>query len=67
MSDNSPRFLTYRQASELLQVSDRTVFSLVKSGQLRAVRFNHTVRIDLLDLEAFIQQAKNGKGVPGAD
>lgn len=31
--------LTYKQAAALLQVSERTVFALVKKGQLKAVRF----------------------------
>ena len=39
MTDEAPRLMTYKQAAELLQVSDRTVFTLVKTGRLRAVRF----------------------------
>lgn len=63
MADSAPMLLTYRQAAELLQISDRSVFTLVKTGQLRAVRFRHTVRIDRRDLETFIQQAKEGQVV----
>ena len=67
MTDNTALLLTYKQAGKLLQVSDRTVFTLVKTGQLKAVRFGHTVRIDRRDLETFIQQAKDGQGVARAD
>ena len=67
MTGNTRLLLTYKQAGELLQVSDRTVFTLVKTGQLRGVRFGHTVRIDRRDLEAFIQQAKDGQGVARAN
>jgi excisionase family DNA binding protein len=63
MTGDTPPLLTYKQAAKLLQVSDRTVFTLVKTGQLKAVRFGHTVRIDRRDLDDFIQQAKNGCGV----
>ncbi len=55
--------LTYKETAELLQVSDRTVFTLVKTGQLKAVRFGQTVRIDSRDLEDFIQKAKDSQAV----
>ncbi len=60
-SQDNPMFLTYKQAGELLQVSDRTVWSLVDRGELPAVRFGRTVRIDRRDLDAFIQRAKGGR------
>ena len=50
--------LTYREAARLLQVSDRTVWTLVDRGDLPAVRFGRTVRIDRRDLEAFIETRK---------
>jgi len=53
--------MTYRQAAQRLQVSERTVWTLVNTGRLRAVRFGHTVRIDLADLEAFAERAKGGQ------
>lgn len=67
MTNDTPLLLTYKQAGELLQVCDRTVFTLVKTGQLKVVRFGHTVRIDRRDLESFIQQAKGGQAVARAD
>jgi excisionase family DNA binding protein len=44
VSESSRLLLTYKQAGELLQVSDRTVFTLVKTGRLRAVRFGPVKR-----------------------
>lgn len=56
------RLLTYRQVAGRLQVSERTVFTLVKTGELRAVRFGGTVRIDPCDLSTFIERGKSGEG-----
>lgn len=53
--------LTYDHAGKLLGVTGRTVWSLVDRGELPAVRFGHSVRIDPADLRAFIERAK-GRG-----
>ncbi|HUW83539.1 MAG TPA: helix-turn-helix domain-containing protein [Phycisphaerae bacterium] len=50
--------LTYRQAARILGVTARTVWTLVNRGQLRAVRFGGTVRIDPADLREFVERAK---------
>ncbi|HED54189.1 MAG TPA: DNA-binding protein [Phycisphaerales bacterium] len=50
--------LTYRQAAEVFGVTDRTIWALVDSGRLPAVRFGRSVRIDPTDLRAFIEHAK---------
>lgn len=52
------RLLTYKQAGQLLGVTDRTVWTLVNAGELPAVRFGRSVRIDPADLRAFIENAK---------
>lgn len=62
-----PRLLTYKQVAEALQVSDRTVFALAKTGALKAVRFGHSVRFDRRDLEAFIDNAKGSGGAADVD
>lgn len=62
-TESGPRLLTYQQAAEVLQISARTVWTLVDDGRLKAVRFGHTVRIDCRDLEAFIETAKDKKTV----
>lgn len=52
------RLLTYREASEVLGVSERCLWTMVDQGALRAVRFGRSVRIDPNDLRAFIERAK---------
>ena len=64
---NNPQapLLTFKQTAKILQVSERTVFTLVKEDQLRAVRFRRTVRIDQDDLNAFIDRAKTQRTTGG--
>jgi len=50
--------LTYRQAAEILGVTDRTIWTLVDQGKLPAVRFGRSVRIDPDDLRGLINSAK---------
>jgi len=59
-SDGVPRLLTTRQAAERLAISLRTLERLAASGELRAVRFGRSVRIDSADLAAFIESRKHG-------
>jgi excisionase family DNA binding protein len=68
------RLLTYRETARLLGVTERTVWSMVDRGELAAVRFGRSVRVDPRDLRAFIDGAKGacstgigaGAGVAGA-
>jgi excisionase family DNA binding protein len=48
--------LTYREASDALGVSERTVWSLVASKQLRAARIGRCVRIPRAELERFLSE-----------
>ena len=58
------RLLTYREAGEVLGVSERTVWAAVDQGELPAVRFRRSVRIDPADLRSLIDHRKvHGKGV----
>ena len=59
--------LTYRDAAKVLSVTDRTVWTLVDRGELLAVRFGRSVRIDPSDLRAFIERSKQGQGPDHAD
>lgn len=52
--------LTYNEAGKLLGVSSRTVWNFVDRGELLAVRFGNSVRIDPVDLRAFIDRSKHG-------
>ncbi len=56
-----PMLLTARQAAKVLTISERTLFSLTKAGEITAVRFGRNVRYDPRDLDAWIQSAKNSR------
>lgn len=58
------KLLTYKQAGELLGVTERTVWTLVADGALQAVRFGRSVRIDPADLRGYIDRCKSA--APGA-
>lgn len=58
------RLLIYREAGKLLGVTERTIWTLVDQGELPAVRFGRSVRIDPADLRAYIDRCKTvAKGV----
>ncbi len=59
------RLLSYREAGKLLGVTERTVWTLVNDGELPAVRFGRSVRIDPADLRAFIDQSKTAASTGG--
>ena len=58
------RLMTYKQAGELLGVTERTIYALVSGGDLPAVRFGRSVRIDPADLRAFID-CRKATAMPG--
>ncbi|MDA0240523.1 MAG: helix-turn-helix domain-containing protein [Proteobacteria bacterium] len=51
--------LSQREAAAMLSISTRTLFSIIKSGKLPAVRIGSGgVRVALSDLERFIDQQR---------
>lgn len=63
MSDQSPadvtdqaRFLTVSEVAKALRVSNMTVYRLVNSGQLSAVRVGRSYRIRAADVESYLEQ-----------
>ena len=48
--------LTYKEAAERLNVSERTVWDLVKKNQVPHVRINSAVRIPADELDAWIRE-----------
>jgi len=54
---NQP-LLTYEEAGSILGVTGRTVWNLVDRGDLPAVQFGRSVRIDPADLHSFIERSK---------
>ncbi|HEX8912801.1 MAG TPA: helix-turn-helix domain-containing protein [Humisphaera sp.] len=56
-----PFLLPPPDAARALGVSERTLFSLTKRGDLPAVRIGRSVRYDPADLRVFVERAK-GRG-----
>lgn len=50
--------LTLRQAAKFLGLSDRAVWALANRGELVRVQIGRSVRYDIADLKAFIEQQK---------
>lgn len=49
-----PGFLTPREVAEALRVSDMTVYRLIKSGELRALRIGKSFRITEEDFDTYL-------------
>jgi excisionase family DNA binding protein len=56
-----PMLLTSRQAAKCLNISERTLWSRTKAGDIQAVRFGRSVRYDPADLRAWINSAKKSQ------
>ena len=48
------RFLTVTEVADLLRVSNMTVYRLIKSGDLPAVRVGHNYRVRGADVERYL-------------
>ncbi len=55
------RLLRSREAAAFLAVSERTLWSMAKRGEIQVVRCGRAIRYDPLDLVAWIQGAKECK------
>lgn len=59
MTDYDKRLLIYDDVAELLRVSERTVRSMVRRGDLPCVRIGRgSVRFDPADIRAFIEKRR---------
>ncbi len=56
--DPEPLLVDGRDAAKLLAISERTLFSLTKSGAIPAVYVGRCKRYDPNDLRRWIEQAK---------
>lgn len=58
MSDGSPRFLTLADVGEVLNVTVRQVYALVRSGELRGIQIGgrNQWRVEKDQLEDYIQR-----------
>jgi excisionase family DNA binding protein len=48
--------LTRAEAAEFLNVSESTVYRLVRGGELPAYRVSHSIRISQVALEVYLRQ-----------
>ena len=55
---NNTRLLKSRAAAEVLNVSERTLWSLDKSGEIPRINIGRAVRYDTADLYAWIERQK---------
>ena len=58
------KLMSYKQVAALLQVTERTVYNLVKRGLLVSVKIGNCIRFDPADVQAYIM---NAKGVQNAN
>lgn len=47
-----------REAAEYLCISEKTLWNLTNTGQVRAVRMGRLVRYDSADLDEFVERSK---------
>jgi len=47
---------TYGQTAEILSLSERSVWQLVRDGELKALRIGRSVRIPLTEIERFVKE-----------
>lgn len=59
VSNIEPLLMTVRQAARALAISERTLWSLTKSGEMPCVRMSRAVRYSLDDLRAWIASRRN--------
>jgi excisionase family DNA binding protein len=57
--DDFVGLLTTNQVAKVLCVSERTIFSLTRSGQLPAIRFGRSVRYAQEDINGFILRSRH--------
>jgi len=58
MADSSPRFLTLADVADVLNVTARQVYALVRTGDLRGIQIGGRGqwRIESVELEQYIQR-----------
>ena len=59
---NTPFLLTSREAANALAISERTLFSLRKAGEIVAVQIGKSVRFSETELRRFIARRETVEG-----
>ena len=61
-SQSRPRLLTVQEVADQLRVSTMTVYRLIKSGDLRAMRVGKSFRLREEDIDAYLAKAYTEAG-----
>ncbi len=56
-SPGGPRFLTALEVAERMRVSKMTVYRLIKTGKIRAVRIGKAYRVRDEDVESYLDSS----------
>lgn len=56
------RFLTVQEVADLMRVSSMTVYRLIKSGELRAVRVGRSFRVRQEDVDGYLETSYTQAG-----
>ena len=54
MAQQRARFLTVAEVADILRVSTMTVYRLIKSGEMRAIRVGKSYRLTEEDVDAYL-------------
>ena len=54
--------LTYREVAKKLKVSERTVWGLVKAGDIRACKIGRNIRVTVEALEEYLRAVQTREG-----
>jgi excisionase family DNA binding protein len=52
--EQRPRFMTVAEVAAMMRVSTMTVYRLIKGGELPAVRFGKSYRLDEAEVDAYL-------------
>lgn len=52
------RFLTVQEVADLLRVSQMTVYRLIKSGEVPAVRIGRSFRVRETDVDRYLEEQR---------
>lgn len=59
--DSLPKILTAEQIAQYLAISKKTVYELIKSGDIKGFCIGRTVRVEKSDFIQWIQDQKSKK------
>ncbi len=57
--EREPMLVTAREAARILSISERTLFTLTKAGEIPVLKIGRAVRYDPRDLQKWIETAKS--------